>query len=112
MRLSKYLGNLRVIGEVVFGSVLAFVLFGVVMLIAYGVAFLNQGKAEPNQENTVKPVDAVYHTRYGTVHCGQQEISPCGLILRNCTDDYVYYCLQDTRTQVRYEDELTKEGND
>lgn len=45
-----------------------------------------------------EPVDRVYYVKqYGTVHCGGAYQSECGLTLFNCTDEFIYFCVDNVR---------------
>lgn len=42
--------------------------------------------------------DGLYYTKYGGVYCGRIEMEPCGITLKQCSTDKVYYCLTDVST--------------
>lgn len=81
-------------------NVIEVILVFVVALLPFVFCGYLLVKALEPDASAVSPVTAgrtYYLKEYGGVYCGGAHQSECGLTLFNCTDEFVYFCVDNVR---------------
>lgn len=67
------------------------------------LASLSMAEKTESPKHTIEiPEDGVYVTKFGSVYCGEMQVTPCGVNLAKCTSERRYYCLHDVHIEERF----------